>query len=149
MRLKMRWLPNMDLNHDKQIQSLLCYHYTIRQLCIHRLAEKAGASSRRVTLRCGVGRMGPPWDRFHNVPAHPGLLPRGEGEANPVRSAIHELLAVVTDFYQMRRDGERTLRGRKSTICRISFPLPKGEGQGEGETGVLPQRGFYASEPHQ
>jgi hypothetical protein len=25
------WLPNMDLNHDKQIQSLLCYHYTIRQ----------------------------------------------------------------------------------------------------------------------
>lgn len=25
------WLPNMDLNHDKQIQSLLCYRYTIRQ----------------------------------------------------------------------------------------------------------------------
>jgi hypothetical protein len=25
------WLPNMDSNHDKQIQSLLCYHYTIRQ----------------------------------------------------------------------------------------------------------------------
>ena len=25
------WLPNMDLNHDKQIQSLLCYHYTIGQ----------------------------------------------------------------------------------------------------------------------
>ncbi len=23
------WLPDMDLNHDKQIQSLLCYHYTI------------------------------------------------------------------------------------------------------------------------
>src|SRR5689334_22993231 len=28
--LHLRWLPNMDLNHDKQIQSLLCYHYTIR-----------------------------------------------------------------------------------------------------------------------
>lgn len=27
----MNWLPNMDLNHDKQIQSLLCYRYTIRQ----------------------------------------------------------------------------------------------------------------------
>ena len=27
----MKWLPNMDLNHDKQIQSLLCYRYTIRQ----------------------------------------------------------------------------------------------------------------------
>lgn len=25
------WLPNMDLNHDKQIQRLLCYRYTIRQ----------------------------------------------------------------------------------------------------------------------
>jgi hypothetical protein len=29
--LKNEWLPNMDLNHDKQIQSLLCYRYTIRQ----------------------------------------------------------------------------------------------------------------------
>ena len=28
----MSWLPDMDLNHDKQIQSLLCYHYTIGQL---------------------------------------------------------------------------------------------------------------------
>ncbi len=25
------WLPDMDSNHDKQIQKLLCYHYTIRQ----------------------------------------------------------------------------------------------------------------------
>ena len=28
---KMIWLPDMDLNHDKQIQSLLCYRYTIGQ----------------------------------------------------------------------------------------------------------------------
>ncbi len=27
----MTWLPDMDLNHDKQIQSLLCYRYTIGQ----------------------------------------------------------------------------------------------------------------------
>ena len=26
-----KWLPDMDLNHDKQIQSLLCYRYTIPQ----------------------------------------------------------------------------------------------------------------------
>lgn len=26
-----RWLPHMDSNHDKQIQSLLCYRYTMRQ----------------------------------------------------------------------------------------------------------------------
>ncbi len=25
----MKWLPDVDLNHDKQIQSLLCYRYTI------------------------------------------------------------------------------------------------------------------------
>jgi hypothetical protein len=27
----MKWLPDMDSNHDKQIQNLLCYRYTIRQ----------------------------------------------------------------------------------------------------------------------
>ena len=26
-----KWLPDMDLNHDKQIHSLLCYRYTIGQ----------------------------------------------------------------------------------------------------------------------
>ena len=32
------WLPDMDLNHDKQIQSLLCYRYTIGQTDLsHRL----------------------------------------------------------------------------------------------------------------
>ena len=30
-RLQVEWLPDMDLNHDKQIQSLLCYRYTIGQ----------------------------------------------------------------------------------------------------------------------
>ena len=30
------WLPDMDLNHDKQIQSLLCYRYTIGQICAFR-----------------------------------------------------------------------------------------------------------------
>ena len=26
------WLPDLDLNQDKQIQSLLCYRYTIGQI---------------------------------------------------------------------------------------------------------------------
>ena len=34
------WLPDMDLNHDKQIQSLLCYRYTIGQTS----ASKVNAS---------------------------------------------------------------------------------------------------------
>jgi hypothetical protein len=31
------WLPDMDLNHDKQIQSLLCYRYTIGQARVWRM----------------------------------------------------------------------------------------------------------------
>jgi hypothetical protein len=31
---KWEWLPDMDLNHDKQIQSLLCYRYTIGQTSV-------------------------------------------------------------------------------------------------------------------
>jgi hypothetical protein len=40
------WLPDMDLNHDKQIQSLLCYRYTIGQAGANdRLNAFAGQSS--------------------------------------------------------------------------------------------------------
>jgi hypothetical protein len=40
----MNWLPDMDLNHDKQIQSLLCYRYTIGQTCAHKLGFLGGES---------------------------------------------------------------------------------------------------------
>ena len=30
----MNWLPDMDLNHDKVIQSHLCYRYTIGQTSV-------------------------------------------------------------------------------------------------------------------
>ena len=33
------WLPDMDLNHDKQIQSLLCYRYTIGQCGAEEIKE--------------------------------------------------------------------------------------------------------------
>ena len=33
------WLPDMDLNNDKQIQSLLCYRYTIGQAGAERNIE--------------------------------------------------------------------------------------------------------------
>jgi hypothetical protein len=39
------WLPDMDLNHDKQIQSLLCYRYTIGQFGPNRLPTFAVPSS--------------------------------------------------------------------------------------------------------
>ena len=41
------WLPDMDLNHDKQIQSLLCYRYTIGQTdALKRLKSFMSQSSR-------------------------------------------------------------------------------------------------------
>ena len=40
------WLPDMDLNHDKQIQSLLCYRYTIGQTRAFKLVGPAMESSR-------------------------------------------------------------------------------------------------------
>ena len=44
----MKWLPDMDLNHDKQIQSLLCYRYTIGQCGAPRtLRHPPRQSSRR------------------------------------------------------------------------------------------------------
>src|SRR2546426_4628686 len=65
------WLPNMDLNHDKQIQSLLCYHYTIRHA---RCGNQSSHFSPPVKLK-----------RAHAKrtvsPLTPALSPlRGEGE---------------------------------------------------------------------
>ena len=39
------WLPDMDLNHDKQIQRLLCYRYTIGQ---------AGSAAKLSQVNCRV-----------------------------------------------------------------------------------------------
>ena len=38
------WLPDMDLNHDKQIQSLLCYRYTIGQTASYSLGTASRES---------------------------------------------------------------------------------------------------------
>jgi hypothetical protein len=48
------WLPDMDLNHDKQIQSLLCYRYTIGQAgALGRLKNFIGQSSRQTEVPQG------------------------------------------------------------------------------------------------
>ena len=42
------WLPDLDLNQDKQIQSLLCYRYTIGQSgARNNLESLSGQSSRQ------------------------------------------------------------------------------------------------------
>ena len=51
----MNWLPDMDLNHDKQIQSLLCYRYTIGQTRVSKIVCWM-AESRRSCLGQMVNR---------------------------------------------------------------------------------------------
>src|SRR2546422_10857156 len=58
------WLPDMDLNHDKQIQSLLCYRYTIGQagawrsvnLCPGQSSRQTAVSEGRKTIAHGFNR---------------------------------------------------------------------------------------------
>ena len=76
------WLPDMDLNHDKQIQSLLCYRYTIGQAgAFDRLNGFPAQSSRQTgsSLKESNG---------FNVRPRPGPLPRGEGEATRVSRTL-------------------------------------------------------------
>ena len=49
------WLPDMDLNHDKQIQSLLCYRYTIGQAGAGNNLEGLPAQSSGQTEEAGFG----------------------------------------------------------------------------------------------
>ena len=65
----MSWLPDMDLNHDKQIQSLLCYRYTIGQMCGYKV-EFSQAESRLETDECGSGLAG-----FVNPSIHQSINP--------------------------------------------------------------------------
>ena len=51
-----KWLPDMDLNHDKQIQSLLCYRYTIGQTSVFNLESWRG-ESRLENTKAGAGLM--------------------------------------------------------------------------------------------
>ena len=96
------WLPDMDLNHDKQIQSLLCYRYTIGQAgACDRLKSFIGQSSCQTIVPQGQKTIARGFNRglafpFGQSPAgakemcvfdarpHPGPLPRGEGEAVPI-----------------------------------------------------------------
>ncbi len=62
-----QWLPDMDLNHDKQIQSLLCYRYTIGQ-----------TSAVKVEFSCPESRMGR------------DLAPIGAGTARPCSTTSND-----------------------------------------------------------
>ncbi len=83
------WLPDMDLNHDKQIQSLLCYRYTIGQTgACDRLDAFPGQSSRQT-----VG--GSKAKDIYSRP-HPGPLPRERGNHSPAFKGTRAMGCSVT-----------------------------------------------------
>ena len=65
----MDWLPDMDLNHDKQIQSLLCYRYTIGQTCGFKV-EFSVPESRPLLLKAPSR-----WRRFNACLRSAGTTP--------------------------------------------------------------------------
>src|SRR4051794_9928567 len=67
------WLPDMDLNHDKVIQSHLCYRYTIGQAGASGKLKSFAVQSRRQERRALSIYVYP----------HPCPLPRGGGERAP------------------------------------------------------------------
>ncbi len=79
----MNWLPSMDLNHDKQIQSLLCYRYTTRQA---RRTAKLGYPMNKSSIHRlaqyphGVGRGSDEPVKPHDVNGSRGRSPHRAGQ---------------------------------------------------------------------
>ncbi len=87
------WLPDMDLNHDKQIQSLLCYRYTIGQTSGSKVKALAGES--RLVKRFEPGRA-----CFDTLIAYRTLGIRTSSVAAPVavsRCAFLTITAVAAE----------------------------------------------------
>jgi hypothetical protein len=85
----MNWLPDMDLNHDKQIQSLLCYRYTIGQS----RAPKVKFSHQESRLHTPGGGINGLMDFWINV-CHPSELARRNLPSinPPIHQSINPLI---------------------------------------------------------
>ena len=76
------WLPDMDLNHDKQIQSLLCYRYTIGQAgAFDRLKGFPAQSSQQTGVPEGCKKIANGFNR--GLPIEFALSPVGTKENAP------------------------------------------------------------------
>src|SRR5439155_754148 len=111
------WLPDLDLNQDKQIQSLLCYRYTIGQAeAVRRLKSFIDQSSHTNT---GV-------DKLRSVDARPGqsqtcfsprLRPRPQ-ERTP-RTFIAPCTPEPAGVRSARRPGAQRVRMQSATWGRF------------------------------
>jgi hypothetical protein len=88
------WLPDMDLNHDKQIQSLLCYRYTIGQAgASGRLKGFTGQSSRQTAV---------PEGREKGLSAGLVSSPAGTKENRLTLSPLRGLAGFGTQIQQLK-----------------------------------------------
>ena len=95
----MIWLPDMDLNHDKQIQSLLCYRYTIGQTSVPKV-EFPGAES-RLTVKT-VKRQNVTTGRLRRAIAATGTLINTPLKPNAFRKFRRHEQAVVPKGHSTR-----------------------------------------------
>src|SRR6059036_1719364 len=68
---------------------------------------------------------------------HPGPLPRGEGEPQPVAWRDRSRCCCGDIAVADPKRGNGTTHSQKVRHGLLAFPLPWGEGQGEGESGFL------------
>ena len=119
----MNWLPDMDLNHDKQIQSLLCYRYTIGQAgASFSLNAFPGQSSRQTgsALKKSIGDY---------VRPQPGPLPQERENYRPVISGTNDMGCRVHFMANGRKPAVIIVTSEFQSDAR-SFPLSPGERAG-------------------
>ena len=88
----MNWLPDMDLNHDKVIQSHLCYRYTIGQAGASGKLMSFTVQSRRETGRAGLNLDG--GDRSPLSDRQPCLPVSKRGRARALEIKMHARLSL-------------------------------------------------------
>ena len=99
----MNWLPDMDLNHDKQIQSLLCYRYTIGQAgAWDRLKGFIGQSSRQTIVPQGQKIIARGFNRGLSVAFESSPVGTKENAQGKFLSPLRGLTGLETHIPQLK-----------------------------------------------
>ncbi len=102
----------MDLNHDKQIQSLLCYRYTIGQAgALNRLKGFIGQSSRQTKVAQRRKRIAHGFNRGFTVAFESSPGGAKENTQGKVLSPLRGLLGFDSQIPQLKL---RAIFGRAS-----------------------------------
>ena len=109
------WLPDMDLNHDKQIQSLLCYRYTIGQTdAFKKLKGFMNQSSRQT-----VAGLTEPCDT-DACPGH--AVPKGHATAaQPFNSGLDANRSAVPKGRPRAESGRCVPTVPSGLVCQAGF----------------------------